>query len=79
VHRIEHGADPTMKNQYGKSAIDLAKDEMASDERTVLKSHAEVRAPARGASRHLSSDSSQARNVIQCNTMQYNAIQCNTM
>lgn len=40
---IEHGADPTMKNQYGKSAIDLAKDEMASDERTVLKSHAEVR------------------------------------
>ncbi len=40
---LEHGADPTMKNQYGKSALDLAKDEMASDERTVLKSHAEVR------------------------------------
>ena len=43
THSRGHNAIALMKNQYGKSALDLAKDEMASDERTVLKSHAEVR------------------------------------
>ena len=41
---LDHGADPNLANQFGHTAFDVAKDTLASDERTVLKDKAEVRA-----------------------------------
>ena len=38
------GADPTIANSFGHTAYDLAKDQIAGDERTVLKDKSEVRA-----------------------------------
>ena len=40
---LQHGADPTVKNQYGKSAVDLAKDELDAAMNVYI-SHAEIRA-----------------------------------
>ena len=37
-------ADPTIANSFGHTAYDLAKDQIAGDERTVLKDKSEVRA-----------------------------------
>ena len=41
---LKHGADPTIPNSFGHTAYDLAKDQIAGDERTVLKDKSEVRA-----------------------------------
>ena len=41
---LAHGADPTIANSFGHTAYDLAKDQIAGDERTVLKDKSEVRA-----------------------------------
>ena len=41
---LKHGADPTIANSFGHTAYDLAKDQIAGDERTVLKDKSEVRA-----------------------------------
>ena len=38
------GADPTIANSFGHTAYDLAKDQIAGDERTILKDKSEVRA-----------------------------------
>ena len=40
---LEHGADPGLANSFGHTSYDLAKDQMASDERTVLRDKGEVR------------------------------------
>ena len=42
--RSHAGADPTIANSFGHTAYDLAKDQIAGDERTVLKDKSEVRA-----------------------------------
>ena len=41
---MDHGGDPNLANQFGHTAFDVAKDQVASDERTVLKDKSEVRA-----------------------------------
>ena len=41
---LKHGADPTIPNSFGHTAYDLAKDQVAGDERTILKDKSEVRA-----------------------------------
>ncbi|EGB11812.1 hypothetical protein AURANDRAFT_20283 [Aureococcus anophagefferens] len=41
---LDHGGDPNLANQFGHTAFDVAKDQVASDERTVLKDKSEVRA-----------------------------------
>ena len=43
-HETHAGADPTIANSFGHTAYDLAKDQIAGDERTVLKDKSEVRA-----------------------------------
>ena len=42
--RSHAGSDPTIANSFGHTAYDLAKDQIAGDERTVLKDKSEVRA-----------------------------------
>ena len=42
--KFHAGADPTIANSFGHTAYDLAKDQIAGDERTVLKDKSEVRA-----------------------------------
>ena len=42
--RSHAGADPTIANSFGHTAYDLAKDQIAGDERTILKDKSEVRA-----------------------------------
>ena len=45
ITRCSHaGADPNIANSFGHTAYDLAKDQIAGDERTVLKDKSEVRA-----------------------------------
>ena len=41
---LENGADPSLANQFGHTAYDIAKDTIAGDEKTVLKDKSEVRA-----------------------------------
>lgn len=41
---LDHGADPTVVNSFGHTAYDLARDQLASDEKTVLRDKSEVRA-----------------------------------
>lgn len=41
---MDHGADPTVVNSFGHTAYDLARDQLASDEKTVLRDKSEVRA-----------------------------------
>ena len=41
---LKHGADPTIANSFGHTAYDLSKDQVAGDERTILKDKSEVRA-----------------------------------
>ena len=44
LFKFHAGADPTIANSFGHTAYDLAKDQIAGDERTVLKDKSEVRA-----------------------------------
>lgn len=41
---LDHGADPTVVNSFGHTSYDLARDQLASDEKTVLRDKSEVRA-----------------------------------